>query len=140
VSEITISINGRSYDIACDAGQEGRILDLATYVDQRIREIGRSGAAYNDSHLMVLATLVLANEVMESRGNGEFSIETGDGETDGAQAQTETNGADEETARQLAAAEEALEQLEIEKRQVMAVVKELTARVEGLSAKIEAFG
>ena len=67
MSEITISINGRSYDITCDKGQEGRVLDLATYVDQRVREISQSGAAYNDSHLLVLATLFLSNELLEAR-------------------------------------------------------------------------
>ena len=33
MAEVTIYINGRSYDIACDNGQEGRIVDLAAYID-----------------------------------------------------------------------------------------------------------
>jgi hypothetical protein len=53
MAEVTIYINGRSYDIACDNGQEGRIVDLAKYIDQRVQQISRSGSAYNDAHLTV---------------------------------------------------------------------------------------
>ena len=67
MAEVTIYINGRSYDIACDNGQEGRIVDLAAYIDQRLQQISRSGAAYNDAHLTVLTSLVLADELFETR-------------------------------------------------------------------------
>ncbi|TNE31863.1 MAG: cell division protein ZapA [Alphaproteobacteria bacterium] len=134
MSEITININGRGYDIACDVGQEGRVLDLATYVDQRIKEISRSGAAYNDSHLMVLAALLLANEALEARENAglgsPLKMET-------PVAAAEDDGADDAAIAEL---EETLERLEAEKQQVLAVIEQLTARVEGLTAKVEAFG
>jgi len=67
MAEVTIYINGRSYDIACDNGQEGRIVDLAKYIDQRVQQISRSGSAYNDAHLTVLTSLVLADELFEAR-------------------------------------------------------------------------
>jgi cell division protein ZapA len=67
VAEVTIYINGRSYDISCDNGQEGRVVDLASYIDQRLQQISRSGAAYNDAHLTVLTSLVLADEIFEAR-------------------------------------------------------------------------
>jgi len=67
VAEVTIYINGRSYDISCDNGQEGRIVDLAAYIDQRLQQVSRSGAAYNDAHLTVLTALVLADELFETR-------------------------------------------------------------------------
>ena len=65
MAEVNISLNGRTYEISCDAGQEGRIVDLAAYIDQRLQQISRSGAAYNDAHLLVLTTLVLADELFE---------------------------------------------------------------------------
>jgi cell division protein ZapA len=71
MAEVTIYINGRSYDISCDNGQEGRVVDLATYIDQRLQQISRSGAAYNDAHLMVLTALVLADELFEAREASE---------------------------------------------------------------------
>lgn len=67
MSQANITLNGRVYEIACDPGQEGRIVDLAAYIDQRLQKIARSGGAYNDSHLLVLAALVLADELFEAK-------------------------------------------------------------------------
>ncbi|MDI1229308.1 MAG: cell division protein ZapA [bacterium] len=67
MAEVNISLNGRAYEIACDQGQEGRIVDLAAYIDQRVQKIARSGGAYNDSHLLALVALVLADELFEAR-------------------------------------------------------------------------
>ena len=50
MAEVTISINGRAYDIACDHGQEERVIDLAAYIDHKLQTIARSGGAYNDPH------------------------------------------------------------------------------------------
>lgn len=67
MAEVKIYINGRAYDIACDSGQEGRVVDLATYIDQKLQMISRSGSAQNDAHLQVLTLLVLADELFELR-------------------------------------------------------------------------
>jgi len=67
MAEVTISINGRNFDIGCDNGQEGRIVDLAYYIDEKVQQISRSGGAFNDAHLLVLGALVLADELFEAR-------------------------------------------------------------------------
>lgn len=67
MSDVSITINGRIYEIGCDAGQEGRVAELAAYIDQRLQQISRSGAAYSDAHLMVLTALVLADEMFEAK-------------------------------------------------------------------------
>ncbi len=67
MADVNITINGRIYEIGCDQGQEGRVVDLASYVDQRLQQIARSGAAYNDAHLLVLTALVLTDEIFEAR-------------------------------------------------------------------------
>jgi len=67
MAEITLKINHRGYGIYCDEGQEGRLNELAAYVDSRLRDIAASGAATNESHLLVLTSLVLADEVFDMR-------------------------------------------------------------------------
>lgn len=67
MAEISITINGRNYGIACDDGQEKRVRELASYVDARLREIARAGAASNESHLLVLTSIILADEIAEAR-------------------------------------------------------------------------
>jgi cell division protein ZapA len=70
MAEISITINGRNYGIACDDGQERRVLELARYVDGRLREIARAGAASNESHLLVLTAIILADEIADMKATG----------------------------------------------------------------------
>lgn len=67
MSEVTLKINNRGYSLACDEGQEGRINELGHFVDSRLQDIAAAGAATNESHLLVLTSLVLADEIYELR-------------------------------------------------------------------------
>jgi cell division protein ZapA len=70
MAEISITINGRNYGIACDDGQEKRVQELARYVDTRLKEIARAGAASNESHLLVLTSIILADEIADMKAQG----------------------------------------------------------------------
>ncbi len=67
MSEVTLKINKRGYSMSCDVGQEERLVELGHYVDERLSDIAAAGAASNESHLLVLTSLVLADEVFELR-------------------------------------------------------------------------
>jgi cell division protein ZapA len=69
MGEINLTINGRNFGISCDDGQEQRVSDLAHYVDNRVKNIAKAGAAGNESHLLVLTALMLADEVFDLRDN-----------------------------------------------------------------------
>ena len=69
MAEVNISINGKQYGIACDDGQEQRVMDLANFVDSRLRQIAAAGAGTNDSHLLVLTSIVMADELFDMRDN-----------------------------------------------------------------------
>ncbi len=65
--EVTLKINNRGYNMACDEGQDQRLVDLSHFVDSRLQGIAQAGAASNETHLLVLTSLVLADEVYELR-------------------------------------------------------------------------
>lgn len=67
MSEVSLTIHGKSYSISCDEGQEHRVLELGKYVDSRLRDIAGAGAAVNDAHLLILTALVLADEAYDLR-------------------------------------------------------------------------
>ncbi|MFP4098924.1 MAG: cell division protein ZapA [Alphaproteobacteria bacterium] len=71
MAEITLKINQRGYGVHCDAGQEERLCELASYVDSRLQGIAAAGAASNESHLLVLTSLVMADEVFDLRAELE---------------------------------------------------------------------
>jgi cell division protein ZapA len=67
MAEVNININGRQFGIACDDGQEQRVMDLANFVDGRLRDIAAAGAGTNESHLLVLTSIVMADELFDAR-------------------------------------------------------------------------
>jgi cell division protein ZapA len=69
VARVEIAINGRTYTVACDEGQEDRVRELGAYVDEKLKSLGGGGAS--EAQLLVLTSLVLADELIEQRqGNG----------------------------------------------------------------------
>lgn len=65
MGEVTLSINGKTFGISCDDGQEDRLLSLSKYIDSRLRELASAGSASSEAHLLVLTNLVLADEIFD---------------------------------------------------------------------------
>lgn len=82
MAEVNVTINGRTFGIACDDGQEQRVLDLGKYVDERLKDISKAGAANNESHLMVLTSLVLADEVFDLLDSESGTAKAANGSAD----------------------------------------------------------
>jgi cell division protein ZapA len=66
MGQVSVPVNGRSYAITCDDGQENRIRRLAQYVDAKVAEfVGRVGQA-GEARLLLLAALVIADELSDA--------------------------------------------------------------------------
>lgn len=133
MTDVRITINGRSYDVACDPGQEQRVLQLASFIDQRVHQIARSGGAYNDSHLMVLALLTVADELL----GGEYVVPAASPKA------AKTAPSREDMAALTAAAEEAAtrklgEKAAKEADLVAKAITKIAKRMDSLAAKVEA--
>lgn len=70
-SQVRVSVNGRSYRIGCDAGDEARILELSQYLDGRVRELAARVGQVGDERLLLMTALVLADELAESVAEAE---------------------------------------------------------------------
>ncbi len=66
MAEVSITINGRIYQVACDDGQEGHLTELAEYVDQRVGDLAANVGQVGDTRLLVLTSLVIADELAEA--------------------------------------------------------------------------
>lgn len=65
MASVDIVVNGKSYAVACEKGQETRVQSLGAYIDKRVKDIFGAGAAHNESQLMVLTSLIIADELFE---------------------------------------------------------------------------
>jgi cell division protein ZapA len=66
MSEIAVTVNGRTFKLACDDGQEPRIRRLAQYVDQRIAEFVRNIGQAGEARLLLLAAIAIADELSDA--------------------------------------------------------------------------
>jgi len=71
MAQVTVSINGRDFEVACDDGQEQRVLDLSHELDRRVRELARSVGQVGDHRLLLMAGLLIADELSEARERTE---------------------------------------------------------------------
>lgn len=67
--QVSIQIASRTYELACGTGEEGRVQELASYVDEKVTELRRQlPPGTPEIKLMVFAALLLAEESREARG------------------------------------------------------------------------
>ncbi len=66
MAQVRLSINGRNYEVACDDGQEEHLARLAAYIDQRVRELSGVVGQVGESRLLVMASLLIADELHDS--------------------------------------------------------------------------
>jgi len=67
--EIHITINGRSYPVACDEGQEARLKELAQYVDRKTAEFAKKLGQIGEARLLVLAALTITDELADTQAS-----------------------------------------------------------------------
>jgi cell division protein ZapA len=67
MAQVTVTINGRSYPVACSDGEEQRIGELARYVDSKVKIFARDLGQIGEARLLVLTALVLADELADAQ-------------------------------------------------------------------------
>lgn len=67
MASVDVSINGRSYQIACDDGEEERLGRLAEYVDERVQDLVVAIGQAGDTRLLVMVSLLIADELYEAQ-------------------------------------------------------------------------
>jgi cell division protein ZapA len=66
MGQVAVTINGRSYEVACDDGQEDHLVRLASYIDKKMAELVTSVGQIGDTRLLVMSALLLADELSEA--------------------------------------------------------------------------
>jgi cell division protein ZapA len=64
--QVTITINGHAYAVACDPGEENRIRELARVVEGKVAGFAEQSARAGEARLLMLAALTLADELAEA--------------------------------------------------------------------------
>jgi cell division protein ZapA len=66
MSHINVTINGRQYRMACEEGQEVRLLKLAESLESRVEELRGKFGEIGDARLTVMAALTVCDELLDA--------------------------------------------------------------------------
>jgi cell division protein ZapA len=67
MAQVTIRINGYAYTVGCEDGQETHLEQMAGEIEQRITSIKAIGGQSGEARLLMLAALLLADELHDLR-------------------------------------------------------------------------
>ena len=66
MSHVNVTINGRQYRMACEEGQEARLLKLAESLESRIESLRGKFGEIGDARLTVMAALTVCDELLDA--------------------------------------------------------------------------
>lgn len=69
MSNVSLSIGGRDYAVACAAGEEDHVRGLGALIDGKLRDMGGAGGQ-SESRQLLFASLLLADELHELKHRG----------------------------------------------------------------------
>ena len=86
--QVSLTIDGHKYRVACNEGEEARLESLAGVIDDKIGEMRKAFGEIGDQRLVIMAALTIADNLAEAR--------------DAAAAERKRSDAAEERAQSLA--------------------------------------
>lgn len=80
MSDVTLTIGGRNYAVACAPGEEGHIRALGQSIDSKLAGMPAIGGQ-SEARTLLFAALLLADELHELRGGAAPAAAPDDGAT-----------------------------------------------------------
>ena len=62
---VTVTVNGHDYQVACDDGQEEHLTGLAEFVNKRVSKLTKTMGQVGEARLILMASLLIADEVSD---------------------------------------------------------------------------
>jgi cell division protein ZapA len=88
--KVTLSINGRPYDVTCDPGQEQHVMTLGRDIDERVGKLAESVGQVGDNRLLLMAALIISDELETTRASANDAVRrAGEAESGRAAEQVE---------------------------------------------------
>jgi cell division protein ZapA len=66
MNHVNVTINGRQYRMACEEGQEARLLRLAESLESRVEALRGKFGEIGDARLTVMAALTACDELLDA--------------------------------------------------------------------------
>ena len=71
MGQVTLNISGTPYQFSCHDGEEARLQDLASMIDDKITALSASLGRVGDTKLLLMAALLLLDEAVEAQSKNQ---------------------------------------------------------------------
>ncbi|MGJ3260674.1 MAG: cell division protein ZapA [Rhodospirillales bacterium] len=109
MAQVTVTINDRRYNVACDDGQEAHLTRLGGYIDRRVGELVAAVGQIGDAKLLVMVSLLIADELSDAYAEMETLKSGGKGAAAAAAAETRLGESLEKLSERIESIAESLE-------------------------------
>lgn len=112
MAQVVVRVNDRPYTMQCGDGEEEHLAELAQLIDREVVKLKRSVGQVGDSRLLLMAGLVIADQLASALQRIEALQEERTGEADGqSAAAAQDSSMEDRVAERLTAAAAKLEVL-----------------------------
>lgn len=83
-SNVTVTINGKDYPMACAPGEERKVEALGARIDEVARQVAAASGGIGESRLLVMAALILTDQMkdledqLKAQGAAAPAVSSGD--------------------------------------------------------------
>jgi len=67
MGQVSVTLNGRTYRLECSEGEEAHLIELAEYLGSHVDTMRQKFGQVGDDRLILMASLVVADELWELR-------------------------------------------------------------------------
>lgn len=71
MGQVVVTLNGRTYRLECNEGEEGHLAELAQYIGSHVDDMRQKFGQVGDDRLMLMASLFIADELWSLRADVE---------------------------------------------------------------------
>ena len=68
---VMVTVNNRSYTVACGEGEEQHLLDLAAFVDKQVEGLVKEVGQVGENRLLLMAALLISDQLSDLYGRVE---------------------------------------------------------------------
>jgi cell division protein ZapA len=112
MGQVVITVNNRNFTMECADGEEGHLKDLASLLDSQVKEIKAGVGEVGDIRLLVMAGLIIADQLSEALDKVEtLSNEIAGVHKTGSDAIEQSKQMERSAAERIEAAAKRLEQI-----------------------------
>lgn len=67
MAQVTVSVGGRNYALACAAGEEDRLKEMAAYVDAKLDFLTGKLGRLSEGRALLMAAIMITDELQDAR-------------------------------------------------------------------------